>query len=341
MEGLIYLSGEDHTLALGELKGAMRAMELGHGILSSSGPLVILDDVPPIGLAGRMGHCRFSGSVELTAEADPGSIIMGLDLLLVGVSKEEPITLIVKGVDPENREERKALSTVLDGHLRELGLKVKYRGGGRRLVVCLDEIAYIGWVVEETDRRASRERRIRNLPFERPVVMAPSLSRAMVNLSGLPAGSRALDPFVGPGGLMIEAGLVGLECTGVEIDEEIAAGAQRNVEHMGLSERTDVHVGDSRYLPSLEWFLERAPFDGIITDPPFGRSARIEGGSADGLLVEVISAALPYLKDGAPVVLDVVDVAVLERLEGLEVTESYPVYVHRSMTRYLTLLRKV
>ncbi len=341
MEGLIYLSGEDHALALGELKGAIKAMELGHGVLNSRGPLVILDDVPPIGLAGRMGHCRFSGSLELTAEVDHGSIKMGLDLLLGEISKEEPITLVVKGVDPARKEERRALSRVLDRYLRGLGFKVKFRGGGRRLAVCLDEIAYIGWVIEETDRRASRERRIRNLPFERPVVMDPSLSRAMVNLSGLSPGSRVLDPFMGPGGLMIEAGLVGLECTGVEIDEEMAAGALKNIEHMGLSESADVHVGDSRYLTSMKWFLDRAPFDGIITDPPFGRSARIEGESADGLLVEVISATLPHLRDGAPVVLDVVDVDVLDRLEGLEVVESYPVYVHRSMTRHLTLLRKV
>ncbi len=341
MEGLIYLSGEDHALALGELKGAMKAMELGSRILHSTGPLVILDDVPPVGLAGRMGYCRFSGSLELTAEADPESIKMGLDLLLAEISKEEPVTLIVKGVDPGRKEERRVLSRVLDGHLRDRGFKVKFRGGGRKLVVCLDEIAHIGRIVEETDRRASRGRRIRNLPFVRPVVMDPVLSRAMVNLSGLPPGSRVLDPFMGPGGLMIEAGLVGLECAGVEIDEEIAAGALRNIEHMGLSESADVHMGDSRYLTSMKWFLDEAPFDGIITDPPFGRSARIEGESAEGLLVEVISAILPHLKGGAPVVLDVVDIDVLDRLEGLEIVDTYPVYVHRSMTRHLTLLRKV
>ena len=179
------------------------------------------------------------------------------------------------------------------------------------------------------------------MPFERPVVMAPSLSRAMVNLSGLPPGSRVLDPFMGPGGLMIEAGLVGLECTGVEIDEEVAAGALKNIEHMGLSESVDVHMGDSRYLTSMKWFLDKAPFDGIITDPPFGRSARIGGESAGGLLVEVISTTLPHLRDGAPVVLDVVDVEVLDRLEGLEIVDTYPIYVHKSMTRHLTLLRKV
>ncbi len=340
MEGLIYLSGEDHALALGELKGAMKAMELGSRVVYSNGPLVKLDTVPPIGLAGRMGHCRFSGSLELTADVDPGSIKMGLDLLLGETSKDEPITLTVRGVDPDGKQERGALSRVLDKYLRDRGFKVKYRGGERRVVVCLDEIAHIGWVIEETNRRASRERRIRNLPFERPVVMDPVLSRAMVNLSGLPPGSRILDPFMGPGGLMIEAGLVGLDCMGVEIDEEIAAGALRNIEHMGLSESANVHMGDSRDLTSKEWFLDKAPFDGLITDPPFGRSARIEGESAEGLLVEVISRVLPYLKDGAPVVLDVVDVSVLDRLEGLEIVDTYPVYVHRSMTRYLTLLVK-
>ncbi len=341
MEGLVYLSGEDHALALGELKGAMKAMKLGSRILHSNGPLVILDDVPPIGLAGRMGHCRFSGSLELTSEVDPGSIKMGLDLLLGETTKDGPITLILKGVDPDGKEERGALSRVLDGYLRGRGFKVKFRGGERRLVVCIDEIAHIGWVIEETDRRASRERRIGNLPFERPVVMDPVLSRAMINLSGLSPGNRVLDPFMGPGGLMIEAGLVGLECTGVEIDEEIAAGALRNIEHMGLSESVDVIKGDSRDLTLKEWFLDRSPFDGLITDPPFGRSARIEGKSAEGLLVEVISSILPHLRDGAPVVLDVVDVAVLDRLEGLEIVDIYPVYVHRSMTRHLTLLRKV
>jgi tRNA (guanine10-N2)-dimethyltransferase len=177
------------------------------------------------------------------------------------------------------------------------------------------------------------------MPFSRPIVMDPRLARAMVNLSGLPPGSRVLDPFMGPGGLVIEASHLGMRCTGIEIDPVILSGARRNIEMLGGPGPARTILGDSRELPSVDLGPDRS-FDGIVTDPPFGRSASLKGSTRDGLVPLVLEAASSMLDHGSPVVLDLSDPSSIGDNEGYSVITMVPHRVHRSLTRHVTVLRK-
>jgi tRNA (guanine10-N2)-dimethyltransferase len=169
--------------------------------------------------------------------------------------------------------------------------------------------------------------------------MDPRLARAMLNISGLPPGSRILDPFMGPGGLAVEASHLGLRYTGIEIDPEILSGARRNLEYLGGDIPARGVLGDSRRMDELDLGPERY-FDGIVTDPPFGRSASLRGSEGGRLVREVLGKAHRLLREGSPVVLDAADPTFLNDLEGFRLELTLPHRVHRSLTRHIIVLTK-
>jgi len=81
-------------------------------------------------------------------------------------------------------------------------------------------------------------------------------------------GSSVLDLFAGTGALAIEALSRGAE-RAVLVDKSARslAVSRRNVEALGLTDRTELLRGDAvRVLPKLS---ERAPFDLVFLDPPY------------------------------------------------------------------------
>ncbi len=105
-------------------------------------------------------------------------------------------------------------------------------------------------------------RKNHNLPAPHPTSSHPKLLRAMINLSG--ARREVLDPFCGSGGLLIEAALMGLKVTGVDIDQKMLLRARKNLAHLGLE--VDLQLGDA-----LEWDKK---VERIVTDLPYGRNSR-------------------------------------------------------------------
>ncbi|MGA1847905.1 MAG: TRM11 family SAM-dependent methyltransferase [Thermoplasmatota archaeon] len=209
------------------------------------------------------------------------------------------------------------------------------------MFIIVRDKAYIGWIGEWTQRNSAALRRGSRMPFNRPVMMDPRLARVLVNLSGLPPGSLILDPFLGPGGLAIEAAHLGLEVIGMEMDPVICKGARENVSHQGLSDSIRIIEGDSRELCKDPGSLGIAKIDGIITDPPFGRSAGTMGKDPGDLLVEVLREVADLMDAGAPLVLDSSSPGILENLPGFDLERRFDIRVHRSMTRSIGVLEKI
>lgn len=185
----------------------------------------------------------------------------------------------------------------------------------------LEEVAAI-------DRPAASARRMPTLPFQRPVALAPRLARAAANLARVGPGRRVLDPFVGTGALLAEAGLLGGQLFGIDREAAMVRGALRNLQHLGVT-ANELVVGDAG-----EVDVPSAPptFDAILTDPPYGRASSTGGEVAS----EVVDRVLPrwaarvgpngrivVITPGPPVALGP------EWEERLHVA----VRVHRSLTR--------
>jgi tRNA (guanine10-N2)-dimethyltransferase len=185
-----------------------------------------------------------------------------------------------------------------------------------------------------TDRTAFEKRRPKTRPYFHPGVLEPKLGRAFVNLSRVRAGDTFLDPFCGTGGFLIEAGLMGCQPIGVDLDRRMIKGAGQNLRHYGI-EAGLVH-GDARRIP-----FDRA--DGIATDPPYGRGTSTMGSDVRQILLDFLLEASGLLAKGgfvctaAPVELDP---CALAKRAGLEVREEHRMRVHKSLTRSIVVAER-
>jgi SAM-dependent methyltransferase len=196
---------------------------------------------------------------------------------------------------------------------------------------CLDRPVGAPLWLEEiapVDRRAVSARRISALPFRRPVGLDPRLARASANLARARAGGRVLDPFVGTGALLAEAGLLGSEVVGIDRDPTMVQGALRNFHHLGVTASAMV-VGDSG---EVEFAGSEGPFDAVLSDLPYGRSSGTGGEETGTLARRVIPRWAERVRPGGRLVLVVPG--------GEDPVEppwrrvrSIPVRVHRSLTR--------
>jgi tRNA (guanine10-N2)-dimethyltransferase len=127
---------------------------------------------------------------------------------------------------------------------------------------------------------------------------------------------------------------------GVEKDPEIYHGARVNVEHLDLSDKVTIKNGDSRKLMEYPWMKKVERIDGIITDPPFGRSAATGGEKTGKLVNGVIEEVLDLIPTGAPLVIDSLTREPLSQVPGFELRDTYEFRIHRSMTRYIGVLSR-
>ncbi len=187
------------------------------------------------------------------------------------------------------------------------------------------------WLLAESrdvDRSAVNDRRMPRLPFQRPISLPPRLARAAANLARVRPGDRVLDPFLGTGALLAEAGLLGARLYGIDLDSTMVRGALRNLAHLGVRAETLV-AGDAG---TVDLGAEPRAFDAIVTDPPYGRSSSTSGEPMYALAHRVVARWARSVVPGGRIVLIVP--AGTPPLEDLGRLEGFvPVRVHRSLTR--------
>jgi len=189
--------------------------------------------------------------------------------------------------------------------------------------------------VAAVDRRRTSTRRISNLPFRRPIGLAPRLARAAANLARIAPGDRVVDPFLGTGALLAEAALFGARVTGIDLEAAMVQGANRNFTHLGVSAEHLV-VGDSA---DVEFPGSQGPFDGLLTDPPYGRASSTGGETAESLAARILPRWAERLRPSAYAVVILPggdDPLAPPWRRQLAV----PVRVHRSLTREFRVYRR-
>ena len=182
--------------------------------------------------------------------------------------------------------------------------------------------------VATVDRRSASSRRMPALPFQRPVSLPPRLARAAANLARVRPGDRVVDPFVGTGALLAEAGLLGARLYGVDRDAEMVRGALRNLAHLGVGAEQLV-VGDAG---DAEFPGEGAPFDAVLTDPPYGRASTTGGEGSAAVVDRVLPRWAARVRPGGRVVV-IVPAAIRDFGPEWRSVARIPVRVHRSLTR--------
>jgi tRNA (guanine10-N2)-dimethyltransferase len=181
-------------------------------------------------------------------------------------------------------------------------------------------------------KRDYSKRRPQFRPYFHPTSMHPKLARVLVNLANVKKGSTILDPFCGTGGILIEAGLMGMHLKGSDIDSRMVCGCQKNLESYGLY--AELEKANALEIPVL---YEK--IDAIVTDPPYARCSFVSEGRSDlgGFYERFLESAKKVLKPGGRLVMMIPKQYHVEYKGYLLMQEHY-IKVHKSLTRRIVVL---
>ncbi|MHA1121881.1 MAG: THUMP domain-containing protein [Candidatus Heimdallarchaeota archaeon] len=197
------------------------------------------------------------------------------------------------------------------------------------LLFTQDELLF-GEEIYARKRGSFESRRADRRPYFKPGTLEPRFARMMANLSKASTQNFLLDPFCGPGGIILEGALMNCDVVGLDIDKRMVIGSIRNIEHYKPNSSYHIFVGDARNLP----FQNNVP--SIATDPPYGRSTSTYGKEVEDLLEQFFSEASNALIAGGVLAIGMLDEIPLEDIAkehnfNLSIFEK--IYIHKSLTR--------
>lgn len=167
-------------------------------------------------------------------------------------------------------------------------------------------------------------RKAHNRPAPHPTSLHPKLARALVNLSS--ARKEVLDPFCGSGGILLEAGLMGLVVKGFDIDPLMIKRASINLSHFGVSASLSV-----RDALTVDGF-----FESIVTDLPYGRNSKAS--SLEPLYVDFLRLAKGLTGSLVVAMPSFVDYEKIFFKAGVTPKRFFSWRLHRSLSKNIFLL---
>ncbi|ODS35147.1 MAG: hypothetical protein A7316_04335 [Candidatus Altiarchaeales archaeon WOR_SM1_86-2] len=329
MNLLFYLSGEHLTLPKSEVIGVLEGEGIDYGMEYEKGRLLILDaDCEETGFLRRLAMTRSVS--EFIAHGDD---LEGLASQVQACDKiSEFKTFAVRCVCFDDGDSM-AVEKELGGRIKEIsGLGVDLTAPDVT-VQCFSGAEYFVGIKIDVSRENFEGRKPQHRPYFHPTSMHPKIARVLVNLARVKAGDRILDPFCGTGGILIEAGLMGIDAVGLDIDERMVSGAKKNLEFYGIS-------GDAGVGNALEIDKKFQQMDAVVTDLPYGRSSFIPDPDLKRFCSKFIVSAYRVLKKGACLVL-VLPIEYEPDFSGFEIVERHDLYIHKTLTRRIRVLRKV
>ena len=206
-------------------------------------------------IVGELPRYNAQGAIDLitpfalkTAEASEGKIIYGLSVYALGN----------KGIAAQIKNDRQRIGLELKKRLKETGRSVRYvdskesdlsavivtengliESAGEYCLIAAADRVYVGQTEAVQDYK-DWSRRDYGRPASDPEsgMLPPKLARMMVNLGvghwALGAGKTIMDPFCGSGTVLMEAGLLGFDLIGNDIEAKAVADTKKNLAWINL-----------------------------------------------------------------------------------------------------------
>ncbi|MDY6819633.1 MAG: TIGR01177 family methyltransferase [Halobacteriales archaeon] len=227
----------------------------------------------------------------------------------------------------DTQQAERSLGSVLTDH----GYAVDLEAPANELrAVFTDGSCFLYWLdVERAGGFTARPPTAR--PFFQPGSMSPTLARTIANLARAGPGRTLLDPMCGTGGILIEAGCLGADLLGGDIQAKMVHGTRTNLDHYVPEASVALFRADATRLPICD-----EPVDAVAFDVPYGRQSKIAGRSL-GTVVQPALAEARRLADRAVVVADR-SWADAARDAGWTLAALFERRVHRSLTRRIHVL---
>jgi tRNA (guanine10-N2)-dimethyltransferase len=135
------------------------------------------------------------------------------------------------------REFERLIGTMISGPVSLHSPEAEFRA------ILSEDRCYFGRVLFSIERKAYDTRNPGKRNFFHPGVMMPRMARTLVNIAKAQKGEVMLDPFCGTGGILIEAGLLGIHAVGSDFDPLMVMGSRQN------SAEACLILGDATQLP--------------------------------------------------------------------------------------------
>ena len=334
------LSGEHETLPESEVLACMRALDIEHNFVKSLEQCLLLNirsDPCEISkrLSARLAMTHHIVSVILKCDTLPTSILESVRAAEITVPGGETFSVRVKQIKgsfiSSTRMERLIGGVIFE---RNSGAKVDLVNPDHRFrVIVTKDSCVFGEVLASIDRRQFWDRLPHKKSFFYPGAILPDIARAVVNLCEIRTDDLVLDPFCGTGGILLEAGMIRARVLGIDVQESMIRGADMNLRSHGF--KYQLASGDACNLP-----LKDGSIDAVVTDPPYGRSAVVMAESVESLYKNALLEIYRVMKvGGRAVVISDFELPWADEI-GFVVTGLYKNRVHRSLTRYIMVLRK-
>lgn len=188
------------------------------------------------------------------------------------------------------------------------------------------EKGFVGELISIQSREFSK-RKASLRPFHRPVSLDPKIARVMVNLAQVKAGDHVLDPFVGTGGILIEAGLMRCRIAGIDMDEEMVEGTKVNLAEYKIP-NSKIIKGDA--FDTRNIFGEN--FDAVVTDFPYGKNTK--DADVRDIAEQFLEYAPSITKRGGFVSV-ASNFSDLKIPENLKLKNRFEIYIHKSMSKWI------
>lgn len=202
-------------------------------------------------------------------------------------------------------------------------------------VIITDSNIYVGKKLFEINRTQFEERKVQNRPFFSPISLHPKIARSIVNLSTIKKGQVLIDPFCGTGGIILEAGLIGVNVIGSDIEKKMIDGCRITLNHYKIENYKlfNSDIGDIH--------KHIKPVDAVVTDLPYGKSTTTKGEEKNQLYQRAFENISNILKNNCKAVIGISNIELLTIGEKyMTLIEVHDIRVHRSLTRYFVVYQK-
>jgi len=200
-------------------------------------------------------------------------------------------------------------------------------------LILLENQAFLTLKRGQINRSDFEQRKAQHRPFFSPISLHPRIARALVNLSDATKKDTLLDPFCGTGGILIEAGLLNIPIIGSDLQEEMIAGCKENLKYYTMSSYTLMQSDIGNLSQKLS-----TPIDVIVTDLPYGKSTTTQGENINDLYKRTFEQFQKILKKNGKAVIGLSNPDHITLAQDyLRLEKTYPLRVHKSLTRYFCL----
>ena len=334
MQLLFELSKEHTTLPAAEAIASMNAEELKTKIISSTEDILLVETQTNNTTINRISQrLAYSHVIDELLFSCPAT----MDILLRN-ARNHPITAEGSiAIRCKNRSKHIDSELVIDqlGDVYTKDRPVNLTKPDIELrAVITENTAYLGIKKAAINTSHFQQRRGHLRPFLSPITLHPKIARAMVNLTQVKKQQTLLDPFCGTGGILIEAGLLGVKVIGSDIEQKMIDGSRKNLDFYQIKKYhlfcTDI-AKIIRYTPSV---------DAIATDFPYARSTTTKGEKLSTLYHRAFETIADVLKKEKYAVIGVSNQEIRTIGEQyLSLIGTYAIKSHRSLTRYFVVYK--